>query len=109
MHTVGSIFVPYVLVIARISILRLYCYVIIIVIIIITWYSSTIPKPLCRNEEVQAYWDVPVCGELQGVRANLVDACIMNHKTKQVVTFQLSCPWIGNREKKSGEKTMKYS
>ncbi|KAK2564825.1 Negative elongation factor A [Acropora cervicornis] len=59
-----------------------------------------------KNEEVQAYWDVPVCGELQGVRANLVDACIMNRKTKQVVTFQLSCPWIGNRERKSGEKTL---
>ena len=32
----------------------------------------------------------------------------MNHKSKKVMTIEMSCPWISNREKKSEKKTMKY-
>ena len=32
----------------------------------------------------------------------------MNHESKKVMTIEMSCPWISNREKKSEEETMKY-
>ena len=44
----------------------------------------------------------------QRVRANRVDAIFVNHTSKRVMTTEMSCPWISNREKKSDEKTMKY-
>ena len=33
--------------------------------------------------EVQVYWDVPVCGEHQELRANRVDPRIVNNRDKQ--------------------------
>ena len=33
---------------------------------------------------------------------------IVNHKSKQVTTLEMSCPWVNNREEKSKEKTFKY-
>ena len=44
----------------------------------------------------------------QEVRANRVDARVVNHVSKKVMTIEMSCPRISNREKKSEEKTMKY-
>ena len=52
-------------------------------------------------------WDVSASAEQQEVRANKVDAYIINHKTKQVITLEMSCALIANREKKSEEKTLK--
>ena len=42
------------------------------------------------------------------MRANRVDARVVNHESKNVMTIEMSCPWISNREKKSEEKTIKY-
>ena len=42
------------------------------------------------------------------MRANRVDATFVNHMSKKVMTTEMSCPWISNREKTSEEKTMKY-
>ena len=66
------------------------------------------PKPEYRSEQVEAWWDVPVYADHQEVRANRVDARIVDHANKKVLTLEMSCPWISNREKKSEEKTMKY-
>ena len=46
--------------------------------------------------------------EHQEMRSRRVDARIVNHKSKQVTTLEMSCPWVNNREKKSEEKTLKY-
>jgi len=46
--------------------------------------------------------------EHQEMRSNIVDARIVNHKSKQVTTLEMNCPWVNNREKKSEEKTFKY-
>ena len=51
---------------------------------------------------------IPVYADRQEVRANRVDARVVNHVSKKVMTIEMSCPWISNREKKSEEKTMKY-
>ena len=38
---------------------------------------------------------------------NRVDALIIDHQTKRVITLEMSCPWITNRTKKTAEKTLK--
>ena len=70
------------------------------------WYSPTIPKLMNESEEEQL--DVSASAEQQEVRMNKVDAHIINHYTKQVITLEMSCALIANREKKSEEKTLKY-
>jgi len=72
------------------------------------WYSPVMPKPVYKSEQVEAWWDIPVYADHQEVRANRVDARVVNHESKKVMTIEMSCPWISNREKKSEEKTMKY-
>ena len=72
------------------------------------WYSPVMPKPVYKSEQVEAWWDVPVYADHQEVRANRVDARVVNHVSKKVMTVEMSCPKISNREKKSEEKTMKY-
>ena len=42
------------------------------------------------------------------VRANRVDVRFVDHKAKQVVEVEMSCPWIDNRAKKVEEKAIKY-
>ncbi|PFX28232.1 hypothetical protein AWC38_SpisGene7061 [Stylophora pistillata] len=44
----------------------------------------------------------------QEVRCNRVDARIVNHMCKRVVTLEMSCPWVNNRTRKDEEKTPKY-
>ena len=48
-------------------------------------------------------------GEYQELRANRVDARIVNNRDKQVIALEMSCPWVSNRDKKTSEKTMKYA
>ena len=52
---------------------------------------------------------MPVFADHEEVRCNRVNARIVNHKTTQVVTLEMSCPWVSNREKKNEEKTVKYA
>ena len=73
------------------------------------WHSSIKPQPVYETADVQAFWDVPVHGEYQELRANRVDARIVNNKEKQVIALEMSCPWVSNRDKKTSEKTMKYA
>ena len=42
------------------------------------------------------------------MRANRVDARIVNNQHKQVIALEMSCPWVTNCNKTS-EKTMKYA
>jgi len=72
------------------------------------WYWPVKPKPVYESDDLQAYWDVPMFAEHQEMRSNRVDARIVNHKSKQVTTLEMSCPWVNNREKKSEERTLKY-
>ena len=72
------------------------------------WFSRTEPKPMYESTHAQAFWDVPVYAEHTVVRANRVDARIVDHKEKRVLLVEMSCPWVDNRVKKEGEKTEKY-
>ena len=51
---------------------------------------------------------IPVFAEHNEVRANRVDARIVNHREKIVSTIEMSYPWVENRGKKDEEKTLKY-
>ena len=42
-------------------------------------------------------------------RVNRADACLISHRTKQVIILEMSCPWIGKKEKKSDEMTLEVS
>ncbi|PFX20993.1 hypothetical protein AWC38_SpisGene14545 [Stylophora pistillata] len=72
------------------------------------WYSPDKPKPVYESENVKAYWDVPIFADQQEVRCIRVDARIVNHICKRVVTLEVSCPWVNNRTRKDEEKTLKY-
>ena len=45
----------------------------------------------------------------QDLRANRIDAKIVNHQEKKVIAMEMSRPWVSNRQKKTSEKTMKYA
>ena len=62
------------------------------------WYSPAKPRPVYESDDVQAYWDVTVFADHEEVRCNRVDARMVNHKTKWVITLEMSCPWVNNRE-----------
>ena len=49
-----------------------------------------------------------VFAENTEVRANRVDARIINHETRSVTALKMSCPWLDNRSTKDAEKTLKY-
>ena len=66
------------------------------------------PKPVYKSEQVEAWLDVPVYADHHEVRSNWVDAKVVSYKNNKVMTIEMSCPWISNREKKSEEKTLKY-
>ena len=71
------------------------------------WYSCAVPKPVYESSEALTFWDVPVYAEHTIVKANRVDARLVDRKNK-VCAVEMSCPWMERREKKSEEKTVKY-
>ncbi|XP_022809779.1 uncharacterized protein LOC111346776 [Stylophora pistillata] len=79
-----------------------------IVDIVPPWYSPSKPKPVYEVNNAQAFWDVPLTAEHQEVRANKIDARIIDHESRRLITLEMSCSWITNRGKKNEEKTSKY-
>ena len=73
------------------------------------WYSPVQAKPKYENGKVKAFWDVSVFGESKELKANRIDARIINHEEKKVITLEMSCPWTENHERKGQEKTAKYA
>ena len=69
------------------------------------WYSPAQPKVLYENSRAKAYWDA----ESTEVRANRIDACIVDKESKRVMLLEISCPWTSNKEAKDTEKTLKYA
>ena len=74
------------------------------------WYSPTEPKPIYENDRAQAYWDVAVYADQVEVKANRIDARIVDNSAKTVILLQMSCPLPDNRKSiKSCEKYGKYA
>ena len=72
------------------------------------WYSPAMPKPLYENDNAIALWDVPLHAENTNVRANRIDARIVDNNTKKVIVIEMSCPWLENRQLNDLKKTQKY-
>ena len=70
---------------------------------VLPWYSPAKPKPVYESDDVFADHEEVRCNRAR------VDARIVNHKTKRIVTLEMSRPWVSNREKKNEEKTVKYA
>ena len=61
-----------------------------------------------ENERAIAYWDIPLYADNTHVKANRIDATIVDKENKKVSVIEMSCPWVENREEKDAEKTTKY-
>ena len=53
------------------------------------WYSLSEPKPVYQNDRGQAFWDVPVYANHVTVRANRIDARIVDSRAKSVILLSL--------------------
>ena len=73
------------------------------------WFSQVTLKPLYENEHATAFWDVPLFADTTQVKANRIDATVIDKTSKQVRVIEMSCPWLENRESKDFEKTTKCS
>ena len=73
------------------------------------WYSPTEPKPVYENDCAQAFWDVLVYADHVEVRANQIDARIVENSANTVILLEMSCPLPDNRKSKSCVKTEKYA
>ena len=51
----------------------------------------------------------PLFADTTQVKANRIDATVIDKTSKQVRVIEMSCPWLENRESKDFEKTTKYS
>ena len=74
-----------------------------------SWCSPETPKPEYKNDRASSFWDVPVYAEITEVRANRIDARVVDKQKKKVLLLKMSCPWMANRKQKEGEKTSKYA
>ena len=74
----------------------------------VPWFSKIQPKPMYENERAIAYWDIPLYADNTHVKANRIDATIVDKENKKVSVIEMCCPWVENREEKDAEKTTKY-
>ena len=57
---------------------------------------------------MKALWDVPVYADGIEVRANRINARIVDKEQKRVLAIEMSCPWLDNCKVKEMKKTQKY-
>ena len=74
----------------------------------VPWFSKTQHQPMYENGRAMAYWDIPLYADNTHVKANRIDATIVDKENKKVSVIEMSCPWVENREEKDAEKTTKY-
>ena len=58
---------------------------------VLPWYSPTEPKPVNENDRAKAFWDVPVYADHVEVRANRIDARIVDNSAKTVIFRLYAC------------------
>ncbi|CAH3155981.1 unnamed protein product [Porites evermanni] len=69
---------------------------------------DSLENPLYENGHATAFWDVQLFANTTQVKANRIDATVIDKTSKQVRVIEMSCPWLENRESKDFEKTTKY-
>ena len=74
-----------------------------------SWCSPETPKPEYKNDRASDFWDVPVYAEKTEVRANWIDARVVDKPKKEVLPLEMSYLWMANRKQKEEDKTSKYA
>ena len=59
------------------------------------------------NETAIAYWDIPLYADNTHVKANRIDATIVDKENKKVSVIEMSCPRVENRVEKDVVNTTK--
>ena len=72
-----------------------------------SWCSPETPKSEYKNDRASPFWDAPVYAEKTEVRANRIDARVVDKQ--KVLLLEMSCPWMAKRKQKKEEKTSKYA
>ena len=62
----------------------------------VPWFSKIQPKPMYENERAIAYWDIPLYADNTHLRANIIDATIVDKENKKVSVTEMSSPWVEN-------------
>ena len=63
-----------------------------------SWCSPETAKPEYKNDRASAFWDVPVYAEKREVRANRIDARVVDKQKKKVLLLEMSCLWMATYE-----------
>ena len=63
-----------------------------------SWCSPETPKSEYKNDRASPFWDTPVYAEKTEVRANRIDARVVDKQ--KVLLLEMSCPWMANRKLK---------
>ena len=74
----------------------------------VPWFSTIQPKPMYENDRAITYWDIPLYADNTYLKANRIDATIVDNENKKVSVIEMSRPRVENREEKDAEKTTKY-
>ena len=59
------------------------------------WFSQVTPKPLYENEHATAFWDVPLFADTTQVKANRMNATVIDKTSKQVRVFEMTLSMVG--------------
>ena len=63
-----------------------------------------------ENERAITYCYIPLYADSTVVKANRIDATIVDKEIETVAVLEMSCPWIQqNREENTDKKTAKYA
>ena len=68
------------------------------------WFCPTEPEPVYDSADAQAFWDVPLYADHVVVKANRIDAGVVDHKRKMVTILEMSCPCVDNRTSKTAQE-----
>ena len=51
-----------------------------------------------ENERAISYWDIPLYPDNTHVKADRIDATIVDKENKKISVIEMSCPWVENRD-----------
>ena len=59
------------------------------------WFSQVTPKLLYENKHATTFWDVPLFADTTQVKANRINATVIDKTSKQVRVFEMTLSMVG--------------
>ena len=59
------------------------------------WFSQVTPKLLYENKHATTFWDVPLFADTTQVKANRMNATVIDKTSKQVRVFEMTLSMVG--------------